>query len=82
MLSVSFSIPLQKFSVSAKICDIVCQIPIIWIIRGRGNFDCSLLLVVYDDSIGLTIEDASIANTFVIDSFLIMLQYFIVYLAL
>ena len=69
MLSVSFLYPYKSFSVSAKICDIVCQIHHHLEIRGRGNFKCSLLLVVYDDSIGLTIEDASIANTFVIDSF-------------
>ena len=38
-------------------------------IRGRGKFSCSLLLVVYDDSIGITIEDASTTCTFVIDTF-------------
>ena len=69
MLSVSFLYPYKSFSVSAKICDIVCQIHHHLEIRGRGNFNCSLLLVVYDDSIGLTIEDASTANTFVIDNF-------------
>ena len=69
MLSVSFLYPYKSLSVSAKICDIVCQIHHHLEIRGRGNFYCSLLLVVYDDSIGLTIEDASTANTFVIDSF-------------
>ena len=69
MLSVSFLYPYKSFSVSAKICDIVCQIHHHLEIRGRANFNCSLLLVVYDNSIGLTIEDASTANTFVIDSF-------------
>ena len=69
MLSMSFLYPYKSFSVSAKICDIVCQIHHHLEIRGRANFNCSLLLVVYDDSIGLTIEDASTANTFVIDSF-------------
>ena len=63
MLSMSFLYPYKRFSVSAKICDIVCQI------RGGGNYKCSLLLMVYDDSIGLTIADASVANTFVIDTF-------------
>ena len=69
MLFVSFLYPYKSFSVSAKICDIVCQIHHHLQIRGGEHFDCSLLLVVYDDSIGLTIEDAFTANTFVIDTF-------------
>ena len=69
MLSVYFLYPYKSFSVSAKICDIVCQIHHHLQIRGRGNFNCSLLLVVYDDSIGLTIDQASTACTFVIDTF-------------
>ena len=69
MLSVSFLYPYKSFSVSAKNCDIVCQIHHHLQIRGRRNFNCSLLLVVYDDSIGLTIEGSFTANTFVIDTF-------------
>ena len=69
MLSVSFLYSYKSFSVSAKICEIVCQIHHHLQIRGGGNYKCSLLLMVYDDSIGLTIEDASVANTFVIDTF-------------
>ena len=69
MLSVSFLCPYKSFSVSAKICNIVCQIHHHLQIRGRGNFNCSLLLVVYDDSIGLTIDQASTACTFVKDTF-------------
>ena len=69
MLSVSFLYPYKNFSVSAKVCDIVCQIHQHLQIRGRGHFNCSLLLVVYDDSIGLTIENDIMANTFVIDTF-------------
>ena len=69
MLSISFLYPYKSFSVSAKICNIVCQIHHHLQIRGRGNFDCSLLLVVYDNSIGLTIDQASTACTFVIDTF-------------
>ena len=79
MLSVSFLYPYKSFSVSAKMCDIVCQIHHHLQIRGRGNFNCSLHLVVYNDSIGLTIEDSFTANTFVIDTFLIILQSFIHY---
>ena len=69
MLSVSFLYPYKSFSVLAKSCYIVCQIHHHLQIRGRGHFNCFLLLVVYDDSIGLTIEDAFAANTFVIDTF-------------
>ena len=69
MLSMSFLYPYKSFSVSAKICDIVCQIHHHLQIRGRGNFNCSLLFVVYDHSIGSTIEDSFTANTFVIDTF-------------
>ena len=72
MLSISFLYPYKSFSVSPRICDIVYQIHHHLRIRGRGNFNCSLLLVVYDDSNGLTIEDASTACTactFVIDTF-------------
>ena len=69
MLSMSFLYPYKRFSISSKIYDIVCQIHHHLRIRGKGKFNCSLLLVVYDDSIGLTIEDASTTCTFVIDSF-------------
>ena len=69
MLSVSFLYPYKRFSISPKIYDIVCQIHHHLRIRGKGKFNCSLLLVVYDDSIGLTIEDASTTCTFIIDSF-------------
>ena len=69
MLSMSFLYPYKSFSVSSRIYDIVSQIHHHLRIRGRGNFNCSLLLVVYDDSIGLTIEDTSTACTFLIDTF-------------
>ena len=49
--------------------DIICQIHHPLRIRGRGKFNCSLLLIVYEDSIGITIEDASTTCTFVIDTF-------------
>ena len=50
-------------------CNIMCQIHHHLQIRGSGNFNFSLLLVVYDNSIGLTIDQASTACTFVIDTF-------------
>ena len=69
MLSVSFLYLYTRFSISSTIYDIVCQIQHHLRIRGRGKFNCSLLLIVYDDSIGITIEDASSTCTFLIDSF-------------
>ena len=69
MLSVSFLHPYKRFSVSSKIYNIICQINHHLRIRGRGKFNCSLLLIVYDDSIGITIEDASTTCAFIIDTF-------------
>ena len=69
MLSVSFLYLYKRFSISSNIYDIVCQIHHHLRIRGRGKFNCSLLLIVYDDSIGITIEDASSMCTFLIDTF-------------
>ena len=37
--------------------------------RGKGKFKCSLLLIVYDNSIAITIEDTSSTRTFLIDTF-------------
>ena len=67
MLSMSFLYLYKRFSISSNIYDIVFQIHHHLQIRGRGKFNCSLLLIVYDDSIGITIEDAS--STFLIDTF-------------
>ena len=69
MLSVSFLYLYKRFSVSSSIYDIVCQIHHHLQIRGKGKFNCSLLLIVYDDSIGITIEDPSSTCTFLIDTF-------------
>ena len=69
MLSVSFLYLYKRFSISSSIYDIVCQIHHHLQIRGRGRYNCSLLLIVYDDSIGITIEDVSSTCTFLIDSF-------------
>ena len=69
MLSVSFLYIYRRFSISSTIFDIVCQIQRHLRIRGNGKFNCFLLLIVYDNSIGITIEDTSSSCTFLIDSF-------------
>ena len=69
MLSVSFLYLYRRFSISSKIYDIVSQIHHHLRVRGEGKFNCSLLLIVYDDSIGVTIEDSSSTCTFLIDTF-------------
>ena len=68
MLSVSFVYLYKRFSVSYRIYDIVNQIHHHLQVRGKGKFNCSLLLIVYDDSIGITIEDACSTCTFLIDT--------------
>ena len=69
MLSMSFLYLYKRLFVSSRIHDIVCQIHRHLQIRGRGIFNCSLLLIVYDDSIGITIDDTSSTCTFLIDTF-------------
>ena len=71
MLSMSFLYLCKIFSASFRIYDIVCQIHHHLRIIGKGKFNCSLLLIVYDDSIEITIEDASstCTCTFLIDIF-------------
>ena len=69
MLSMFFLYLYKRFFVSSRIYDIVCQIHHHLQIRGKGKFNCSLLLIVYDNSIGITIEDASNTCTFLIDTF-------------
>ena len=82
MLSVSFLYLYRRFSISSKIYDIINHIHHHLQVRGKGKFNCSLLFIVYDDSIGITIEDTSSMSTFLLDTFPIIWQYFIVYLAL
>ena len=69
MLSMSFLYLYKRFCVSSRIYDIVCQIHHHLQVRGKGKFNCSLLLIVYNDSIGITIEDASSTCTFLIETF-------------
>ena len=68
MLSMSFLYLYKIFSVSSRIYDIVKYITI-YKLEVRDNSNCSLLLIVYDDSIGITIEDASSTCTFLKDIF-------------
>ena len=69
MLSMSFLYLYRRFSISSKIYDIVSHIHHHLRVRGKGKFNCSLLFIVYDDSIGITIEDTSSTCTFLIDTF-------------
>ena len=52
-----------------RIYDIVCKIYHHLNIRNKEDFNCCLDLVVYDDSIGITIEDECSTCTFLIDTF-------------
>ena len=69
MLSVSFLCLYRRFSISSKIYDIVNHIHHHLRVRVKGKFNCSLLFIVYDNSIGITIEDTSSTCTFLIDTF-------------
>ena len=69
MPSVSFLYLYKRFSISSRIYDIACQIHHHLQIRGKEQFNCSLLLIVYDNSIGITIEDTSNTCTFLIYTF-------------
>ena len=52
-----------------RIYDIACKIYHDLEVRSKEHFNCCLDLVVYDDSIGITIEDNCITCTFLIDTF-------------
>ena len=52
-----------------RIYDIACNISHHLAVRGKRYLNCCLDLVVYDDSIGITIEDNYITRTFLIDMF-------------
>ena len=54
---------------SPRIYDIACKIYHHLEVRGKGKFNCCPDLVVYDDSIGITIEDNCSISTFLIDTF-------------
>ena len=57
MLSVSFVCLYKRLLMRPRIYDIACKISHHLEVRGQGNFNWCLHLVVYDDSIGITIED-------------------------
>ena len=52
-----------------RIYDIACKIYCHLEVRNKEYFNCCLDLVIYDDSIGITIEDNCIAHMFLIDTF-------------
>ena len=54
---------------SLRIYDIGCKIYHHLEVRSRGKFNCCLDIVVYDDSVGITIEDNCSIFTFLIDTF-------------
>ena len=69
MLSVSFTYLYKRFSMCPRIYDIACEIYRDLEVRSKEHFNCCLDLVIYDDSIGITIEDNCITCTFLIDFF-------------
>ena len=69
MLLVSFVYLYKRLSMCPRIYDIACNISHHLEVRGKRNLNCCLDLVVYDDSIGITIEDNYITRTFLIDMF-------------
>ena len=69
MLSVSFVYLYKRLMMCAIIHDIACMISHHLEVRGKGNFNCCLDLIVYDDSIRIMIEDNCITQTFLIDTF-------------
>ena len=66
---------------SQRIYDIACKIDHHLEIRGKGKFNCCLHLIVYDDSIGITIEDNCITLAFLIDTFANYITVFLIFLS-
>ena len=69
MLSVSFTYLYKRFFMCPRIYDTACKIYHDLEVRNKEHFNCCLDLVVYDDSIGITIEDDCVTCTFLIDTF-------------
>lgn len=69
MLSVSSTYFYNRFFVSPNIHDVVHKIYRHLNVTEKVHFNCCLDLAVYDDSIGLTIEDEYRTCTFLIDNF-------------
>ena len=69
MLSVSITYLYKRLSMCPRIYKITCKISCDLKVRRKEHFNCCLDLVVYDDSIGITIEDSCITRTFLIDTF-------------
>ena len=58
----------KRLSMFPRIYDIPCKISCDLEVRSKDDINCCLDLVVYDDSIGITIEDNCITHTFLIDT--------------
>ena len=53
----------------STIYDTSCKIYRDLEVRNKAHFNCCLDLVIYDDSIGIAIEDDCVTYTFLIDTF-------------
>ena len=69
MLSISFTYFYQRSCIYQKNYDIACKIYHHQNITKKEQLNCHLDLVVYDYSIGMTIEDECGICTFLIDTF-------------
>ena len=69
MLSISFTYLYRRSFICPRIYDIACKIYHHQNIRKTEHFNYHLDLVVYDDSIGITIEDKCGPCTFLVDTF-------------
>ena len=69
MLSISFTYFYERSQIHPKIYDIAHKIYHHQNTRKKEQLNCYLDLVVYDDSIAITIEDECGTCTFLIDNF-------------
>ena len=69
MLSISFTYFYKRSHIHPRIYDIAGKIYCNQNIRKKEQLNCHLDLVVYDDSIAVTIEDECGTCTFLIDNF-------------
>ena len=69
MLSISFTYIYERSQIHKIIYDIACKIYHNQNTRKKEQLNCYLDLVVYDDSIAITIEDECGIHTFLIDNF-------------
>ena len=69
MLSISFTYFYKRSCIHPRIYDIACKIYCHQNTRKKEQLNCHLDLVVYDNSIAITIEDKCGTCTFLIDNF-------------